>query len=289
MTRAAVQTFWDETTGSWQYVVHDPETRKGVVIDPVLDFDQQSGSVMTQNAERILDHVEREGLDILRILDTHPHADHFSAACWLAERLGARRGIGEKATGVQELWRDFYHTPDFPCDGRQWDDLWADGDTFEVGELEGRVMFTPGHTLASVSYVIGDAAFVADTLMMPDIGTSRADFPGGSSSELYDSLQRILALPDETRLFIGHDYASDDRDVACEATVARHKAENDHLAGDVSKADFQDTRDSRDATLPLPDLMLYALQVNIRGGRLPEPEANGRSYLKVPVNLFELR
>ncbi|MAM60207.1 MBL fold metallo-hydrolase [Maritimibacter sp. UBA3975] len=289
MTRAEVKTFWDETTGSWQYVVHDPATRKGAIIDPVLDFDQQSGSVVTRNAERILDYVKEAGLDIVWVLDTHPHADHFSAAHWLAQRLDAPRGIGEKVTGVQELWADFYHTPEFPCDGRQWDNLFADGDTFAVGELEGRVMFTPGHTLASVSYVIGDTAFVADTLMMPDVGTSRADFPGGSSSELYDSLQRLLSLPDETRLFIGHDYAPGDRDAACEATVAEHEADNAHLAGDVSKADYQNTRDARDDTLPLPDIMLYALQVNIRGGRLPEPESNGCSYLKVPVNLFEPR
>ncbi|MZR13354.1 MBL fold metallo-hydrolase [Maritimibacter sp. DP07] len=289
MTHPTVKSFWDETTGSWQYVFHDPATMKGAVVDPVLDFDPNAGAVMTTNAQRILDYVDEMGIEVVWILDTHPHADHFSAAAWLKEKLGAPQGIGEHVVGVQRLWRDYYHLPDFPVDGHQWDRLFADGDRFEVGEIEVEVMFTPGHTLASVSYRAGDAVFVADTLMMPDVGTSRADFPGGSTADLYDSLQRILSLPENTRVYVGHDYAPEGRDAACEATVADHKAHNAHLGGGVSLDDFRETRDARDATLPLPDLMLYALQVNMRGGRLPEPEADGRNYLKVPVGLFEPR
>lgn len=289
MTRPKVKSFWDEATGSWQYVFHDPATMKGAVVDPVLDFDRKAGAITTANADRIRDYIKSEGIEIVWILDTHPHADHVSAAGYLKDKLGAPQAIGEKVTGVQELWRDYYHMPDFPVDGHQWDRLFADGDTFAVGDLEVRVMFTPGHTLATITYVVGDAAFVNDTFMMPDIGTSRADFPGGSSAELYDSLQRILALPDDTRLFVGHDYAPGERDAQCCATVAEHKAQNKHLAGGVSEGAYRKTRDDRDATLPLPDLMLYALQVNIRGGRLPEPEENGRSYLKLPVDLFEPR
>jgi glyoxylase-like metal-dependent hydrolase (beta-lactamase superfamily II) len=286
MTHPTVKSFWDETTGSWQYVFHDPATMKGAVVDPVLDFDANAGAVMTTNAQRILDYVDEMGIEVVWILDTHPHADHFSAAAWLKEKLGAPQGIGEHVVGVQRLWRDYYHLPDFPVDGHQWDRLFADGDRFEVGEIEVEVMFTPGHTLASVSYRAGDAVFVADTLMMPDVGTSRADFPGGSTADLYDSLQRILSLPENTRVYVGHDYAPEGRDAACEAMVADHKAHNAHLGGGVSLDDFRETRDARDATLPLPDLMLYALQVNMRGGRLPEPEADGRNYLKVPVGLF---
>lgn len=289
MTHPTVKSFWDETTGSWQYVFHDPVTMKGAVVDPVLDFDANAGAVMTTNAQRILDYVDEMGIEVVWILDTHPHADHFSAAAWLKEKLGAPQGIGEHVVGVQRLWRDYYHLPDFPVDGHQWDRLFADGDRFDVGEIEVEAMFTPGHTLASVSYRAGDAVFVADTLMMPDVGTSRADFPGGSTADLYDSLQRILSLPENTRVYVGHDYAPEGRDAACEATVADHKAHNAHLGGGVSLDDFRETRDARDATLPLPDLMLYALQVNMRGGRLPEPEADGRNYLKVPVGLFEPR
>lgn len=289
MKRPIVKSFWDETTGSWQYVFHDPATLKGAVVDPVLDFDRRAGAVTHRNADRILEYIAETGIEVVWILDTHPHADHFSAAQYLKHKLGAPTAIGEKVTGVQALWRDYYHLPDQPVDGSAWDRLFADGETFMVGDLEVSVMFTPGHTLATITYVVGDAAFVNDTFMMPDAGTSRADFPGGNSADLYASLQRILALPDETRLFVGHDYGPDGREPACCATVAEHKARNKHLCGDVSEADYRATRDARDATLPLPDLMLYALQVNIRGGRLPEPEADGRPYLKVPVGLFEPR
>lgn len=290
MNTPIVKSFWDQPTGSWQYVFHDPQTMKGAIVDPVLDFDPLSGATSVANAERILAYVREAGIEVVWILDTHPHADHFSAAQWLGGKLGAPMAIGAQVTGVQKLWKDIYNLPaDFAVDGSQWDRLFEDGETFMVGEVPVRVMFSPGHTLASITYVAGDAAFVHDTLMMPDSGSSRADFPGGSSKALYDSIQAILALPNDTRVFVGHDYAPNGRAAACEATVADHKASNIHFRDDPSEADFRAERDARDSTLPLPRLMLAALQVNIRGGRLPQPEGNGRSYLKLPLNYFSQR
>jgi glyoxylase-like metal-dependent hydrolase (beta-lactamase superfamily II) len=290
MTTPIVKPFWDQATGSWQYVFHDPNTMKGAIVDPVLDFDPLAGATATQNAERLLDYVRTAGIEIVWILDTHPHADHFSAAPWLKEQLGAPTGIGEKVTGVQKLWQDIYNLPkDFPTDGTQWDHLFKDGESFMVGDIPVKVMFSPGHTLASITYVAGDAAFVHDTLMMPDSGSSRADFPGGNSKALYESIDAILALPDETRVFVGHDYAPNGREALCEATVAEHKAANIHFREAPTEAEYRAVRDARDATLPLPKLMLAALQVNIRGGRLPEAEDNGRSYLKLPLNYFHSR
>ena len=290
MTKPIVKPFWDKPTGSWQYVFHDPETMKGAIVDPVLDYDPLAAATGTKNAERILDYVKAEGIEVVWILDTHPHADHFSAGPWLKERLGAPTAIGEHVVKVQKLWQDIYNLPEtFPADGSQWDRLFRDGETFEVGNIPVRVMFSPGHTLASITYVAGDAAFVHDTLMMPDSGSSRADFPGGSSKALYESIQAILALPDDTRVFVGHDYAPNGREAACEAAIAEHKAANIHFRDAPSESEYRKVRDGRDATLPLPKLMLAALQVNIRGGRLPEAEDNGRSFLKVPLNYFEPR
>ncbi|MEO0632661.1 MAG: MBL fold metallo-hydrolase [Pseudomonadota bacterium] len=282
-----VKPFWDQSTGSWQYVFHDPATMKGAIVDPVWNFDLSSAATATRSAQDLLDYVTDTGIDVVWILDTHPHADHFSAARWLKAQLGAQTAIGAHVTGVQKLWQDIYNLPaDFPTDGRQWDRLFADGDRFAVGDLEVTVMFSPGHTLASISYIVGPVAFVHDTLMMPDCGSSRADFPGGSSRALYDSVQRILALPDDTLLYVGHDYSPDGRPAACCATVADQKAHNIHFANGTSADDYVALRDARDATLPLPRLMLAALQVNIRGGALPEVEDNGRAYLKIPVDHF---
>lgn len=290
MTTPIVKPFWDEPTGSWQYVFHDPATMKGAIVDPVLNYDPQAGATQTHSADEILAYVKDAGIEIVWILDTHPHADHFSAAPWLKERLGAPTAIGEHVVKVQKLWKDIYNLPaDFPTDGSQWDRLFADGDEFYVGDVPVRVMFSPGHTLASITYVAGDAAFVHDTLMMPDSGTSRADFPGGSSKELYDSIQAILDLPEDTRLYVGHDYAPKGREAACMATVAEHKDSNIHLKDAPSEAEYRSVRDARDATLPLPKLMLAALQINIRGGRKPVPEENGRSYLKIPLDYFDPR
>uniref|UniRef100_E6VBN9 Beta-lactamase domain protein n=1 Tax=Rhodopseudomonas palustris (strain DX-1) TaxID=652103 RepID=E6VBN9_RHOPX len=290
MSKPIVKPFWDQSTGSWQYVFHDPDTMQGAVVDPVWNYDPKAGATFTRSVDEIVTYVREAGIDIVWVLDTHPHADHFSAAPLLAERLKAPTGIGERVIEVQKLWQKIYHLPEsFPTDGRQWDRLFADGDVFMVGDIPVRVMFSPGHTLASVTYLAGDAAFVHDTLMMPDSGTSRADFPGGSSKQLYASLQRILALPNDTRLYVGHDYAPEGRDAQCMATVAEHKARNIHLAGGRTETEFCAVRDQRDASLPLPKLMLAALQINIRGGRKPAPEADGRSYLKIPLDYFEPR
>ncbi len=278
--------FYHEPTFSVAYLAIDPATGKAAIIDPVLDYEEKAGRVSTEFADMLLSEVDRRGLDVVWILDTHPHADHFSAAAYLKDRLGAPTAIGDHVVGVQKLWKDLYNLPDFPADGSQWDRLFADGDTFGIGELEGRVMFSPGHTLASITYVIGDAAFVHDTLFQPDFGTARADFPGGDAGALYRSIKAILSLPDDTRLFTGHDYKPGGRPVAFESTVAEQKRENVHLKDDPDEATFVNRRQERDATLPMPKLILHALQVNIRGGRLPEPEDNGRVYLKIPIGVL---
>lgn len=279
-----VKAFFDKRTFSIQYVVTDAKTKKCAIIDPVLDFDEKSGSTATGNADTILAYVQKEGLEIEWILDTHPHADHFSAASYLKAKTEAPTAIGEKVVEVQKLWKGFYNWPDFPANGSQWDKLFAEGETFSIGSIPAKVLFSPGHTLASITYVIGDAAFVHDTIFMPDSGTARADFPGGSATQLYRSIMEILALPDETRIFVGHDYQPDGRDPLWESTVAEQKAKNTHISTCKTEAEFIAVRDARDRTLPMPKLILHALQININGGRLPEPESNGRRYLKVPLD-----
>lgn len=277
--------FYEETTGSCQYVVVDEATGRAALVDIVLDFEPANASTSTDTAREILDFVEREGLKVEWVLDTHPHADHFMASAWLREKTGAPGAIGEKVREIAELWRDYYNLPEAFDPQRDFDRLFADGDTFRIGEMEARVLHSPGHTPASVTYVVGDAAFVHDTFMHVDFGTARADFPGGSARELYRSLQRILDLPDETRLFVGHDYGTDERDEpAWEATVAEHRADNAHIGGGVGEAEYVKLREERDATLSLPERMLYALQVNLRGGRLPPAEDDGNRYFKIPAN-----
>lgn len=276
--------FYDMRTSSVQYVVSDPVTRRCAIIDPVLDFDEKSGAIATHHANELLDYVASQGLKVEWILDTHPHADHFSAAQYLKEKTGAPKAIGAYVTQVQALWKDIYNWPDCPDDGRQWDHLFVEGDTFHVGEIEGRIMFSPGHTKASITYVIGDAAFVHDTLFQPDGGTARADFPGGNAHKLWDSIQAILALPDDTRLFTGHDYMPGDREPEWESTVRVQRETNIHLQDSPTADSFIALRNERDAKLPMPKLILHALQVNIRGGDLPEPEDNGRRYLKIPLD-----
>lgn len=283
---AQVEAFYEPVSGSIQYVVSDPATRRCAIIDPVLNFDEKSGSTGTASADAILAHIAREGLSVDWILDTHPHADHFSAAHYLSGKTGAATAIGAHVTAVQKLWKAIYNWPELATDGSQWDRLFAERDRFNIGSLEGRVMFSPGHTLASISYVIGDAAFIHDTLFMPDSGTARADFPGGSAKALWASIQAILALPDEMRLFTGHDYRPGGRNAKWESTVAEQKRANPHVV-DMDEAGFVRLREARDRTLPMPKLILHALQVNIRGGRLPEPEANGRRYLKFPLDALE--
>nr|WP_295468846.1 MBL fold metallo-hydrolase [Mesorhizobium sp.] len=286
-TRPLVKGFFDERTFSVQYVVADLETRKCAIVDPVLDFDEKSGATATRNADAILSYVNERGFEVEWILDTHPHADHFSAARYLKEKTGARTAIGEKVVEVQKLWKGIYNWPDFPADGSQWDKLFAEGETFKVGSIPATVLFSPGHTLASITYVIGDAAFVHDTLFMPDSGTARADFPGGSASRLYRSIIKILSLPDETRIFTGHDYQPGGREPLWESTVAEQKAKNTHMSKCETEAEFVNVREARDKTLSMPKLILHALQVNMSGGRLPEPEANGRRYLKFPLDALQ--
>ncbi|SFI92807.1 MBL fold metallo-hydrolase [Aerobium aerolatum] len=282
-----VKGFFEKRTFSIQYVVSDPQTKKCAIIDAVLDFDEKSGTTTTASADEILAYVKQEGLEVEWILDTHPHADHFSAATYLKSVTGAPTAIGEKVTEVQQLWKGIYHWPEFRADGSQWDRLFAEGDTFSVGNIPARVLFSPGHTLASITYVIGDAAFVHDTLFMPDSGTARADFPGGSASRLYRSIMEILSLPDETRIFTGHDYQPGGREPLWESTVAEQKAQNSHMSKCATEAEFVAVRSARDKTLAMPKLILHALQVNMNGGRLPEPEANGKRYLKFPLDALE--
>ncbi|MBS0270243.1 MAG: MBL fold metallo-hydrolase, partial [Proteobacteria bacterium] len=270
--------FFDPHTWSVQYVVADPVSRKCAVVDPVYDFDEKSGQTAPLNADRILAFVEQRGYEIQWILDTHPHADHFSAADYLKARTGAPTAIGEKVVDVQRLWQDIYNWPELVTNGSQWDRLFADGDTFMVGNVPARVMFSPGHTLASITYIIGDAAFVHDTLFMPDSGTARADFPGGSAKALWRSIMRILSLPDETRVFTGHDYQPGGRQPMWESTVAEQKATNIHISTCKNEEEFVAVREARDKTLAMPKLILHALQININGSRLPKPESNGMRY-----------
>jgi len=284
--RPDVMGFYDAPTGSIQYVVTDPTTRKCAIIDPVLDFDPRSGTTRTTSADQLLRYIEAHGLTLEWILDTHPHADHFSAAGYLKDKTGAPTAIGERVVEVQRLWKTLYNLPDtFRLDGSQWDHLFADGERFAVGELEARALLSPGHTLCSITYVIGNAAFVHDTLFMPDSGTARCDFPGGDARQLWRSIQRILDLPTDTRLFTGHDYRPKSRAAHWESNIAAQKANNAHLR-DCDEAKFVKLRNKRDQTLALPALMLAALQVNIAGGRLPAPENDGRRYLKIPLNAF---
>jgi glyoxylase-like metal-dependent hydrolase (beta-lactamase superfamily II) len=282
--RAQVDAFFERRTCSIQYVVSDPATRHCALIDPVLDYDEKSGSVATMSADALLDFVRKHDLKVEWILDTHPHADHFSAAGYLKEQTGAKTAIGERIVDVQRLWKKIYNLVDFHADGSQWDRLMADGDVFQIGTMDVKVLFSPGHTLASITYVAGDAAFIHDTLLMPDFGTARCDFPGGDARAMWRTIQRILSLPDETRLFVGHDYMPGGRAPAWESTVASQKARNAHLLQARTEDEFASLRQARDAKLPMPKLILPALQVNMAGGRLPASESNGTRYLKIPLD-----
>jgi len=276
--------FYDARSGSIQYVVSCKATKKCAIIDPVLDYDEKSGSTATRHADALLSHIQMQGLDVAWILDTHPHADHLTAAAYLKSKTGAPTAIGADVVKVQVLWKDIYNAPAMPTDGSQWDRLFSDGDRFMIGEIEGRVMHSPGHTLASITYLVGDATFIHDTLFMPDSGSARADFPGGSAEDLWSSIEAILNLPDDTRLFTGHDYRHGGREALWESTVAQQKAQNIHLRS--GRDEFIQSRISRDKTLPFPKLMLHALQVNLMAGELPPKEANGVRYLKIPIDAF---
>jgi glyoxylase-like metal-dependent hydrolase (beta-lactamase superfamily II) len=282
---ANVTTFFDAATNTATHIVADPGSKKCAVVDSVLDFDAASGRTSTTSADAIIDYIEAEGLSLLWILETHVHADHLTAAPYIKDRLGGKTGIGVGVKDVQSVFGDVFGLQDFPTDGRQFDQLFSDGDTFEIGELSGFVIETPGHTPACCTFVVDDAGFVGDTLFMPDSGTARCDFPGGDAATLYESIQKILALPAKTRLYICHDYKGKDRDdFAWETTVAEQKEKNIHVHDGLSKEDFVKFRSERDATLSMPKLILPSLQVNIRAGHLPAPDDNGVSYLKIPLN-----
>lgn len=284
--RPLVRAFFDEATNTITYLVRDPQGIACAVIDSVLDFDYASGRTDTRSADAVIAVIREEKLDLQWVLETHVHADHLSAAPYLQEALGGKIGIGNRITVIQETFgKVFNEGTRFARDGSQFDRLFAEGDSVMIGQMRADVMHTPGHTPACLTYVIGDAAFVGDTLFMPDFGTARCDFPGGSAEVMFDSVQRILSLPDDTRIFVGHDYKAPGREVyAWESTVGAQKALNVHVGAGRSRADFVELRQKRDATLAMPRLIVPSLQVNMRAGQMPEPEDNGLSYLKVPIN-----
>ncbi len=285
MSQPDVHAFHDEATFTITYVVANPATGRAVVIDPVLDFDPASGRTSTTSADRVVACVVENGLRIDWILETHVHADHLSGAPYLKEKVGGRTAIGADVKTVQDTFKGVFNLKDLATNGSQFDRLFADGDTFAVGDIEGRVIATPGHTPACVTYVIGDAAFVGDTLFMPDFGSARTDFPGGSATQLYDSIRKILALPGDTRLFMCHDYKAPGRDAfAWETSVAEQRAGNIHISDKVSKDEFVAMREGRDSQLGMPKLILPSLQVNLRAGQLPDPEDNDIRYLKIPLD-----
>lgn len=285
---AHIESFFDPATNTVSYVVSDARTRACAIIDSVLDYDPKAGRTSTHSADRIIEYVRREGLETRWILETHAHADHLSAAQYLKETLGGRIGIGAHIRGVQRLFGTLFNLESaFAPDGSQFDHLFEDGETFMIGSIPARVLHTPGHTPACVTYLIDDAAFVGDTLFMPDFGTARADFPGGDARTLYRSIRKILALPPETRLFMCHDYGAPGRtEFAWQSTVGEERRGNVHVKLGIEEDAFVLMRTRRDATLGMPALLLPSIQVNIRAGRLPPPEGNGVRYLKIPINVL---
>ena len=280
-----VTSFFHEGSNTICHLVRDPGSRQCAIIDAVLDYDQAAGRTHTKFAEQIERIVRAQELAVEWILETHAHADHLSAAPYLRERLGGRIGIGEHITDVQKLFRDLFNLErTFNTDGSQFDHLFKEGERFTLGTLEGHVLYTPGHTPACITYVIGDAAFVGDTLFMPDGGTARADFPGGDAATLYHSIEKILALPAETRLYVCHDYGPNGRAIAWQTSVAEERAKNIHVHEGVAEAEFVKMRTERDKCLSVPQLLIPSIQINMRAGELPPPEDNGVSYIKVPLN-----
>ena len=280
--------FFDDKTNSASYVVSDPETGHAAIVDPVLDYDPVSGRTSIDSAQKIVDHVGDKKLTVDWIVETHVHADHLTASVWLKEKLGGKTGIGAGIREVRATFGALFNATDvLDAEDAPFDDLFADGATFNIGNIESRVMATPGHTPACVTYIIGDACFVGDTMFMPDSGTARCDFPGGDAKQLFESLQKIIALPDDMRLFVCHDYgAGGSRDFAWETTVGDQRANNIHIGGGTLEHDYVQMRRDRDATLGLPSLIVPAVQVNMRAGNFPPAEDNGTSYIKVPLNVL---
>jgi len=282
-----VTAFFDDATFTVTYVVADSASKTAVIIDSVLGYDPKSGWTNTEKADEVVAFVRAQALEVVWILETHVHADHLTAGPYLKEILGGQTGIGDRIGAVQQAFKDVFNLDGaLPTDGSQFDHLFADGETFAIGSLKARVMHSPGHTPACVTYVIGDVAFVGDTLFMPDYGTARADFPGGDARILFRSIKQTLSLPPETRLFMCHDYAPNGREYLWETTVAEQKATNIHIKDGVSEDDYVTMRTARDEKLAVPVLLLPAVQINMRAGHLPPPESNGVSYLKIPLNSF---
>jgi glyoxylase-like metal-dependent hydrolase (beta-lactamase superfamily II) len=283
-----VKAFFDEPTNTVSYVVHDPVTREAAVVDSVLDYDAAAGRTSFASADAIIAHVKAEGLTVTWLLETHAHADHLSAAPYLKAHLGGELAIGREIIHVQTVFgKIFNEGTEFARDGSEFDRLFEDGDRFRIGGLEAIALHVPGHTPADLAYIIGDAVFTGDTLFMPDYGTARADFPGGDSRQLYRSIRRLMTLPERTRLFLCHDYKAAGRDTfAWETTVGAQRTGNVHVHEGVGEDEFVAMRDARDATLSMPKLILPSIQVNIRGGHLPEPESNGTRYLKIPLDVL---
>lgn len=286
-TKLAIRGFFDSGTWTVSYVVWDPGSARAAIIDPVLDFDCKSGHTSSKLADQLLACVQERGLAVDWILETHAHADHLSAAHYLRSKVGGRIAIGANIKAVQAAFKKLYNLePDFPTDGSQFDHLFEDGEKFRIGAVEARAMLVPGHTPADMAYLMGGAVFVGDTLFMPDIGTARADFPGGSAQRLYASVHRILALPADTAMYVCHDYPPPGRGPQWRTTVGEQRARNIHVRDGISEQQFVAMRKERDATLEVPALILPSLQVNIRAGALPPPDSNGVSYLRIPVNVL---
>ena len=281
-----VSGFFDDATNTITYVVKDPTSTSCAIVDSVMDIDYAAGRITYENSDAVIDFVRKNGLTVEWLIETHVHADHLSGAPYLQKHLGGKIGIGRNIVIVQDTFgKVFNEGTEFQRDGSQFDALFDDGDTYKVGNMTCTALHTPGHTPACMTHVMGDAAFVGDTLFMPDFGTARCDFPGGSSEALYESIQKILSLPDETRIFVGHDYLPSGRDeYVWETTVAEQKAKNVHVGGNASKEKFVEMRDARDATLDMPRLIVPSLQVNMRAGNLPPKDDKGDVFLKVPVN-----
>ena len=281
-----VRSYFDVKTNAACYILKDPESNACAVVDSILDFDMASGTTHTAHADMLINEIKKNSWNLEWIIETHVHADHLSAAPYLSQKIGGKIAIGSNINVVQKVFGKIFNAgTEFQMDGSQFDRLFEDGDSFNVGQMEVEVMHTPGHTPACVTYVVGDAAFIGDTLFMPDFGTARADFPGGSATNLYRSIQRILSLPDDTRLFLCHDYKAPGRDEFCwETTVAEEKLNNIHVGGGKSEEEFVSFRTARDEQLNMPKLIIPSIQVNMRAGKLPPAEDNGTVYLKVPLN-----
>ena len=284
-TKPEVTAFFDRATNTISYVLKDPASNACAIVDSVMDIDYAAGRITYDHADEIIEFVKRNGLEVEWLIETHVHADHLSAAPYIQQKLGGKIGIGEKITVVQDVFgKVFNEGTEFQRDGSQFDRLFRDGDTYTIGNMKAFAIHTPGHTPACMTHVIGDAAFVGDTLFMPDGGSARADFPGGDAGQLYDSIQKVLALPDEMRLFMCHDYGPGGREIQWETTVAEEKANNIHVGGGKTREEFIKFRTARDATLDMPKLIIPSLQVNMRAGKLPPADDSGKRFLKVPVN-----